>query len=158
MKNIYIFSNVSSNKKINVFKEDILIFLNDAVPFKNYKDVNCKKYLFRRYLISKNTYAGQDLQNINTYYIRGQLDNFPISYKQLITKYDFNYSFYGQKQPTTGWLVYNLCKKIFPYDNINLVNFFPNADFSTYHDPCHNWKFENQFYKNNNVNIIDTRN
>ena len=47
---------------------------------------------------------------------------------------------------------------MFPYHNIKLVNFFPNSDFTTTHDSTHNWLFEDSYYKENNVDIIDLRN
>lgn len=156
--NVYIFSNVQAKRILNVNPNDVLVFLNWAKNFKQYQNLNCRKLLFRRYLVSRKTYTGKALQNVEHYYINGEQDNLPIKYSQLEKEYDYNYKTTAPtKQPTTGWLVYKLCKQMFPYHNIKLVNFFPNSDFSTQHDCTHNWKFEDLYYKINNVDIIDCR-
>ena len=79
--NVYIFSNIKCNKKIKTNKDDILVFLNDAISFKEYIDCECKKILFRRWLISKQNYAGKAIKNIDNFYIRGNNDNLLIDYK-----------------------------------------------------------------------------
>lgn len=160
MNNIYIFSNVHGDVKLlNIAKTDILIFLNDAVQYYKYKDIDCKKFLVRRWMVSLNKYAGNLIEDIETLYLFGKknfLLNEQIQY--INNLYDYNFKTpWKQKQPTTGWICYNIFKRRYKDYNVKLVNFFPNTDFSTSHCQCHNWKFQDEFYKKNNVEIIDLR-
>lgn len=157
--NLYIFSNIKTNYIIKTIQEnDILVFLNTAVEYQKYKNIKCRKIIFHGYLKCKKSYAGQDIKEIQNYYIRG--------YKDLLTNkdniqlnkiYDYNYISKDIKGPTTGFIVNYLCNKMFGDYTIKLVNFFPTDDFSTTHDSCHNWKFESEYYKKQKIDIIDTR-
>lgn len=158
--NVYIFSNISTKYVIKNIKEnDILIFLNTAKEYPKYKNLKCRKILFHRWLCSQKKYAGNIIKQIQNQYIRGKKQTRTEEQIQLDNNYDYNYDCKKDttKQPTTGYIIYLLCKKRFPDYHIFLVNFFPNSDFSTLHSPCHNWKYEQEFYKKSNVDIIDTR-
>lgn len=155
MPNLFIFSNIKMLKPIKVETQDILVFINTADNFQLYKNADCKKLLFRRFLLDKKVYAGSQIQQVQSFYIRGPEHNLRKDYNYYITDYDFNFeSEVSTKQPTTGWLVYKYCKQEFTAYNIKLINFLPLQDFSTQHCLCHNWSFQEAYYKTNHIERI----
>lgn len=156
---VYIFSNIKTLHRIeNIQEADLLVFLNTAVEYQKYKQLKCRKIVFHRWLQCKNGYAGRIIDDIENFYIFGQKNTInQHDIEEINSNYDYNYVNKVQKSPTTGFIVYSLCKKKYPEQKIFLVNFFPTQDHSTLHVSCHNWKYQDTYYKKEGVSIIDTR-
>ena len=173
---ILIFSNINFEKeyidKLNIKQDDLLVFLNTAVSIK-YFNQHQNKIILHRYGTLK-YFGQQQTQNINCKKYALDGPNSIITqtqYNKIIKEYskqffsnqivlkENNVKSYHKFRygPTTGWLAQFLMRYRYPNSKIQLVNFFPTQDNSTAHFTGHDWKFQNQYYKNSNIKIYDLR-
>jgi hypothetical protein len=147
---IFIISNIRiSNINFYIHKDDILVFINLAVNFDLFENYKNEKHLICRFSNMDVNY-----KNFTKYEIIDE------SYDIWIENYKIpdNWNLEQEKKwqcPTTGFLIYKKYKNKYPNYDINLVNFNIN-DNSTFHWIGHNWNYEYEYYKQNNVHIIIT--
>ena len=150
---IYIFSNVVENKKhsIETNKNDILVFLNKAVNYENYRRNPGLKMCFRR---SKDESYGKDVKGaINRFVFDDSLISIEkIFIDNLKKNYDWNYNIPENEDGngqcmTTGYMVTEYMHQKYPEREIILVNFGYEVSESTFRCRNHNWKFENEALK-----------
>lgn len=173
---ILIFSNINFQEqkiqKLNINQNDLLVFLNTSISIKyflNHKnkiifyrfgtqqyfgqyqtiDIECKKYAIDG---PNSCITEEQYKNILNEYSQQFLNKKDVIYKNSLKDY---HKF--RQGPTTGWLVQFLMRYRYPNSKIQLVNFFPTQDNSTAHFTGHDWKFQNQYYKNSNIKIYDLR-
>lgn len=134
----YVLSNIPCASTIpNLEPErDELVFLNKAVNWETFKDIQCLKYLYCRTIDTggyfvRPEWEGKEMQFFNRFEVLG------------MTGWRFPYT--EGKTPTTGFWVWNLLKE--QGKDVVLVNFLPHADFTTSHWEGHDWKYEGEVYE-----------
>ena len=153
--NVYIISNVyyPEKNKLNINKDDLLVFINKSISADYYKQHENKMQIKR---FQDGDY-GLDRDDMETLYALGKNAHIPKSFvKKLDENYDWNYESENEntKGCTTGYLVANYIQSMFPNNKIYLVNFGFQVKNSTYRCPLHNWKFEDlQLQKFEHINL-----
>lgn len=161
-------------KKLNIYTEDILIFLNKGkliYPYKEYFAQFKHKHLFmrncKRFGISSFFGFNTAFDNPETFEtvngITGdspeiiiQRGKYQVSSSTIIkfTHPDIQKYFNNINgiKPTTGYLAYYIVMKLFSIkeSDIILVNFYGNLDNSTYKWKNHNWSFEDTWLQSKN--------
>lgn len=153
--NVYIISNVyyPEKNKLNISKDDLLVFINKSISADYYKQHENKMQIKR---FQDGDY-GLDRDDMETLYALGKNAHIPKSFvKKLDENYDWDYESENEntKGCTTGYLVANYIQSMFPNNKIYLVNFGFQVKNSTYRCPLHNWKFEDlQLQKFEHINL-----
>lgn len=140
---IYVFSNVKYPEKnrLDVNRNDLLIFLNKAETIAFYKD-HPRKIVYHR--SPKDSY-GKKVPGCKNFYVFDDPEKIPADFIDGLKKeYDWNYPIEEGKVRcmTTGYMVIKWLEKLFPRQKIILVNFGYSVKKSTYRCPWHNWEYE----------------
>lgn len=171
---IYIISN---NPKIdnlifkNIKENDIVVFMNHQYWKKNFNRSKSKKFLFLRsqnntFTKYKNTFNKQfktvyfiNDKNYNLNLYNNFNDNKQLLNNNSLQKILKNIDYPINQIPSTGFIVFNYIlkqinnkKSIFYNREINLVGFY--FDEKYYKNMEHNFKFEKEIYKKNNIKIL----
>jgi len=163
--NIYIISNYY-NLNPSIFeiikKEDLVVFMNHCFFDSSFFDNNKKILFIRKNLKS---YWGYKKNYKNRYdeiyFINGKLDdkkiisNIDKCPKIIINIKDIIKIYPEDKSPTTGFIAYSYLREKFPDANIFLIGFTGGSSFkSKLISKTHNYKYEQEFYNINNVNLL----
>lgn len=155
-------------KNFKVTKDDKIIFLNTMIPYFCNRDFFNQFQLYtlhRGYIVCDYIfYWGFELLFRNRSFFKKTFlidHDFPIScvnvhqmFTDFKTEKDFIFKdkriekYEGNKSPTTGYLSYLLFPKIFD-DEATLVNFYGSSNNTTEKNVCHNWDFEDTYFKQN---------
>jgi len=171
---IYIISNNEKIDKLifkNIEENDIVIFMNNQYWKKNFNKSKSKKFLFLR---SQNNTFTKYKKTFNNqfkivYFINDQdydlnlyhnfKDNKELINSNYLNKILKNINYPINQIPSTGFIVFNYIlkeinnnKSIFYNRKINLVGFY--FDNKYYKNMKHNFKFEKEIYKKNNIKIL----
>lgn len=141
---IFIFSNVtfSAQEAPKVGPDDLLVFLNKAANIEHYRD-HFRKVVYHR--SPEECYGPEIMGCVNRYVFSAGKASVPGDFiDELKRAYDWNYPIEAGKTKcmTTGYMVAMYLRKLYPDEEIALVNFGFAVKKSTYRCPWHNWKFE----------------
>jgi hypothetical protein len=168
-------------KKLDIKHEDILVLMNSQTSFKFLGDYKSnQKYIFLRSGFS--SYWGQELldktrDKYNVIVAIGKGPGYKATFfkkphRLILNKehcifdedrkelpYDVKYPRDDKtKYESTGYIVYHYIKHKFPNHHIILVKFtayIDTIDIGVGPASCHNYKFEQEYYKNNKIKIIN---
>ena len=143
---IWIFSNVpfTAPEAPKVEEDDLLVFLNKAANVAHYRD-HFKKVVYHR--SPEACYGAEVMGCVNRYVFSAGKASVPGEFIDGLKKsYDWNYEIEAGKVKcmTTGYMVAMYMRKLYPDDEIVLVNFGFGVKESTYRCPYHNWPFEDK--------------
>lgn len=144
-RTIWIISNVPapSDAVVQAGAEDLLVFLNKAVPAKNYGG---RKLCFHR--SPEKNYgddADRSMTHLYCFPADKEVPHVPKAFIDDLKKsYDWNYPIEEDKtrSMTTGYMTAWYLRHVFPNAEIILVNFGFKVAKSSYRCPWHNWRFE----------------
>ncbi len=143
-KRVLVFSNVRSSEdaRLQTRPDDVLVFINKAVPAAYYKETAADaKILYRR---SDKEEYGSPVEFLDDRLVYGE-GGIPKEFLDSIKKeYDWDYYIEPGKTrcATTGFMVVKYMEHLYPDREVVLVNFGYDVKCSTYRCPWHNWKYE----------------
>ena len=143
---IWIFSNVpfTAAEAPAVAPNDLLVFLNKAANIEHNRD-HFKNVVYHR--SPEGSYGPEIMGCVNRYVFAAGKASVPDGFiDSLKRSYDWNYEIEAGKVKcmTTGYMVAMYMRKLYPDQEIALVNFGFAVKNSTYRCPWHNWQFEDK--------------
>lgn len=139
---IYLFSNVDSTSTVPVTSNDLLVFINKAIPADKYAN-HPHRVCFHR--SAKDEYGERrfDMPNRFVFGVNG-ISSTEID--QIKAGYDWDYTIEEGKVKScsTGFMVAKHLIRHFTDSKLILVNFGLNVINSTYRCPWHNWEYESK--------------
>ena len=147
---IWIFSNVpfAAAEAPQVAEDDLLVFLNKAANIQHYRG-HFRKVVYHR--SPEECYGAEVMGCVNRYVFSAGMASVPGGFiDELKRAYDWNYEIEPGKVKcmTTGYMVAMYMRKLYPDEEIALVNFGFAVKESTYRCPYHNWPFEDKALAN----------
>ena len=144
---IYVISNVEypEGRKLTPDADDLLVFLNKARSEAYYRG-HPRRMCIRR---SPKPEYGADIPDAdNRFIFSGPSEKTAPAavIDELKRSYDWDYEIERGKAkcPTTGYMAVKWLEKLYPEEQITLVNFGHEVKRSSYRCPWHNWRFEDK--------------
>ena len=141
-------------EELGISPDDVLVFLNRAKPYETLKhQPNRKILIMRRNAREKNWFIpyGKEREIFSLFE-----DVLLLSDKALAKErkwFNEYKSATNNASPTTGWIAYHLLRDDFPDAEVVLVNFMPDGNNGSYKGHKHDWQYEAEYYRKNEVPI-----
>lgn len=139
---------------LGIQPEDVLVFLNRAKPYEALRHLpNRRVLIVRRNAREKNWFTpyGRERELFSLFEdVLLLSDKALAKERRWFTEYKLATN---NASPTTGWIAYQLLRDEYPDADVVLVNFMPDGDNGSYKWHKHDWQYEAQYYRENDIPI-----